>query len=112
MRPSTWRRRAAIAAAIAGFAALSAVAGAAPLLRYYPEKAQKANVEGVAVISCSVTAEGKLEACTVVSEDPPGWGFGEKALEMAPLFKMRTVNKDGTPVTSPVTIPVTFRLPR
>jgi TonB family protein len=109
---TTIAMRAAGAMVLAAAVALATPASAAPRLRYYPEKAQKANMEGVAVLSCDVLPDGKLKDCTVVSEDPPGWGFGEAALGMVTLFKMRPTQKDGTPVESPVKIPITFRLPR
>jgi TonB family protein len=82
------------------------------MLRYYPEKAQRAGVEGVAVIACIGTVEGKLKDCTVTSEKPPDFGFGEAALKMAPLFKVRPAVVDGKPTDAPVSIPLTFKLLR
>jgi len=81
--------------------------------RYYPERASRMNVEGRAVITCSVTAKGTLEGCSVVSEDPGDQDFGSSALRMSKLFKMRPASKDGTPVSGgTVRIPITFRLPK
>jgi TonB family protein len=79
--------------------------------RYYPEHAQKKNVEGLATISCAVTVEWTLKDCVVKSEDPPGQGFGDAALRLAPKFKMRPASSDGKPKEGQVTIPIRFKLP-
>ncbi len=82
-------------------------------IRYYPEAAQKAGQEGRVTIQCIVTRTGTLSDCSVLSEAPPGLGFGEAALKMAPQFKMRPQTKNGTPVEGGVVkIPLRFRLPR
>ncbi|HEY3800371.1 MAG TPA: TonB family protein [Caulobacteraceae bacterium] len=54
-----------------------------PVLAYYPAKARAAGVEGKAVISCTRTQHLRLDACSLVSEDPAGQGFGQAALDMA-----------------------------
>ena len=41
------------------------------LARYYPERAQRLEVEGRVVMVCRVKATGDLVACEVVSETPP-----------------------------------------
>ena len=79
--------------------------------RYYPPEAQKARREGRAVIKCHVTAQGTVDNCVVVSEDPPGLGFGKAALGMACLFKMKPKTVDGQPVDGgETTIPIRFGL--
>jgi protein TonB len=35
------------------------------MARYYPDRAQRMNIEGRATISCTVTANGTLSNCTV-----------------------------------------------
>ena len=83
------------------------------LERYYPERAQRMNVEGRASIACTVNARGTLEGCSVVSEDPGDAGFGDAALRMSKLFKMRPMTRDGSPVDGgKITIPISFRLPK
>jgi TonB family protein len=83
------------------------------IARYYPEKASRAEVEGRATVSCKVNAEGLLVGCSVVDETPADYGFGSAALNMALLFKMRPMTKDGVPVPGgTVRIPIRFMLPK
>src|SRR5688572_18725403 len=64
---------------------------------------------GHAAIRCRVAANGGLAGCVVASEDPPGAGFGAAALKLAPVFRMRTVGRDGRPVEgAQVTVPIEF----
>ena len=49
-------------------------------------------------MSCSVTVQGTLTACSVVSEDPDGLGFGDALIRMSKTFKMRPKQTDGRPV--------------
>jgi protein TonB len=83
------------------------------IARYYPERASRMGVEGRAVLSCSVTAKGTLESCSVVSEDPGDQDFGSAAMRMSKLFKMKPKQADGAPVEGgTVRIPLRFVLPK
>jgi len=83
------------------------------LAKYFPDRAQRMGVNGKATISCTVNARGLLEGCSVVSEDPSDQGFGEAAIKMSKLFKMRPMSKDGAPVDGgTVRIPLRFELPK
>lgn len=62
--------------------------------RYYPERAQEREVEGRATVECIVNANGSL-ACTVTSEDPPGYGFGEATLRVTRHFRIAPSTRDG-----------------
>jgi TonB family protein len=79
------------------------------LARYYPERAARKELPGRATISCQVTDEGRLTGCTVVSESPPGEGFGEAALKASTSFRMR-VDTGTSPQARRVRIPINFRL--
>lgn len=81
-------------------------------MRFYPKSAQAQSVEGSAELSCLVNVAGDLRSCTVKSENPAGFGFGEAALYMAPLLKMKPATQDGVPVQVPTTIPFNFKLPQ
>jgi protein TonB len=93
-------------------AALMQSSSADPALRYYPEEARRKAVQGIATVDCTVTPEGKLTNCTVLSEDPVGWGFGDAALRLTPLFKMHPALKDGVAVSAEIHIPIRFKLPK
>uniref|UniRef100_UPI002FDA61A5 energy transducer TonB n=1 Tax=Phenylobacterium sp. TaxID=1871053 RepID=UPI002FDA61A5 len=81
--------------------------------RYYPDRAQRMGAEGRVVLSCSVTARGTLEGCSVVEETPSGQDFGNAAMRMTRLFRMRPRTADGQPVEGgTVRIPISFRLPQ
>src|SRR5690349_8548045 len=67
-------------------------------MRFYPERAQRLSMQGSAVMSCVVTADGFLKDCKVLEETPGGYGFGEAAIRMAILFRMKPLTKSGQPV--------------
>jgi TonB family protein len=79
--------------------------------KVYPQKAQRDLMPGAATIKCDVTEIGTLDACSVLSEAPPGYDFGAAALKMANLFKMKPRTIDGLPVGgATVVIPINFRV--
>lgn len=81
------------------------------IARFYPPAAERAKVSGSTVISCGITAEGLLIACQVVEETPAGYGFGEAALKMSTIFKLRSTTKGGEPVAGrTVRIPIQMRV--
>ena len=78
----------------------------------YPEKAQIEGLGGSARMECGVTVSGILVNCHVLEESPPGYGFGEAVLKLAPKFKMTPRMRDGVAVASgTVVIPVRFLQP-
>jgi TonB family protein len=78
----------------------------------YPKAAAERRLEGRATLKCSVTAEGRLQDCASIAEEPAGLGFGAAALAIAPKFQMRPVTKEGQPVAGgTVRIPIRFAGP-
>jgi len=83
------------------------------MANYYPKAAAAANIEGKATLHCRVTEAGALSDCTVSEEDPLDQGFGAAAMNLAPLFKMRPMTRDGVPVPGgKINIPIRFQLPK
>ena len=74
----------------------------------WPRKAASLGLSGTGTIRCVVNLQGLLQACTVASESPAGYGFGEAAVQLAPTFLMKPATRNGQPVESEVTIPVAF----
>jgi len=74
---------------------------------------QRFPVAGHATLRCQVNRFGRMESCTVTEETPPGLGFGQAALDMSLLFKMKPMTKDGVAVDGGViVIPLKFAPPR
>ena len=79
--------------------------------RLYPKKAADRGIEGRAVMRCRVETSGALADCRIARETPPGLGFGQAVLRMAPQFRMKPMSVDGRPVAGGlVMIPVKFAL--
>jgi protein TonB len=81
------------------------------MAQYYPERAQRLEKTGTASIHCSVNARGGLVNCSIVSENPEGYGFGDAAIKMSHIFKLKPATSDGVPVDGgTITIPLRFTL--
>ena len=76
----------------------------------WPAQAMKRRLGGIARLNCEVDLQGLAQDCAVVSEDPPGMGFGGAALALTPKFLFRPGTRDGTPATSRVVIPINFSM--
>ncbi len=78
--------------------------------REYPSRALERGREGRVVLDCVVRADGRIN-CTVVSEDPSGWGFGEAAVRISRSFKIAPRLENGAPAEGGrLRVPITFRL--
>ncbi len=78
----------------------------------YPDYDLRHKISGEAVITCVVNVRGLLEACQVVSESPPGDGFGRAALLLAPRYSMTPVSGPDGPIAAVVNIPISFEIAR
>jgi TonB family protein len=72
----------------------------------WPPDAARKNQKGGAIINCLVDTEGAPRDCVVEQEDPPGLGFGDAALGLAPQFIFKPATRKGQPVISSVRIPI------
>lgn len=65
------------------------------------------------MLHCTVDARGNLNNCNIVSEEPENQDFGNAAMKLSKLFKMKPQTKDGAPVDGgQINIPIGFRLPK
>lgn len=62
--------------------------------RVHPPEARRKRVAGRAMLICKVAAAGRLTDCRTDFVEPAGYGFGEAALKLAPIFRLR-MNIDG-----------------
>lgn len=78
-----------------------------------PQQAIAAGVTTARVaLDCTVVAEGRLEACRVLSEEPKGLGFAETTLNLSKSFRLTIWTADGLPsVGGKVRIPVRYDVP-
>ena len=83
------------------------------MARYYPDRAQRMSVDGHATIECTVNVNGTVSDCQVTAESPADQGFGDAALKLSKLFKMKPTTTDGVPVANTkVIIPIGFQIPK
>lgn len=78
------------------------------LAAVWPQAAVRKGVDGRVMVRCVVTVEGLLNRCEVLSEDPPGLGYGAAALQLTPQFQMKPQLVNGAPVESTVVVPINF----
>ncbi|MDZ4370575.1 MAG: TonB family protein, partial [Phenylobacterium sp.] len=80
--------------------------------KFYPALANALTLEGYALISCSVAADGRLPDCRALEEAPRGLGFGDAAVAMSRTFLMRPQTINGRAVAGGnVRVPIRFTLP-
>ncbi|MEQ1618787.1 MAG: energy transducer TonB [Terricaulis sp.] len=78
--------------------------------RFYPQRALEREIEGQVMLGCFVRPDLSLQ-CGVVSETPPGWGFGEAAQEIFSRVRGEPQARNGEPsagACAPYAVP--FRL--
>ncbi|WGM37194.1 TonB family protein [Caulobacter sp. NIBR1757] len=82
------------------------------IVRYYPDIALDRSISGRVVLSCTISAKGRVTTCETLQETPWGLGFAEASIRVLidkALFKPGKVN--GKPVESTVRIPFSVQSP-
>ena len=75
----------------------------------WPERALRLERNGQATLRCAHDAQGVLSDCRVVDETPMGFAFGQAALRMAKVFRLKPTLSDGSALApGEVTFPVDF----
>jgi protein TonB len=64
----------------------------------YPPHAQALRMDGYIKLRCTVKEDGYLKDCTVASEKPLGYGFGDAALKLSSAYKLKPLTAQGAPV--------------
>jgi len=83
------------------------------VVRFYPDQALARSIRGTAKLSCSVSPSGSLEGCNVISETPGSLGFGDTALRLSRIYRMRPYDARKRPVVGGlVRLNMTFEPPR
>lgn len=80
--------------------------------RYYPDRAQRMEVNGKVVLTCARIVDRRPDGCAVMSEEPLEYGFGEAALKMSRFFRLSPETINGVQTDEATTIPVSFKVPR
>lgn len=76
--------------------------------RRYPRAAYEAGRGGSVVLRCRERTDGRVDGCRVLSQTPPGEGFGRAALDLSRFFRFRPLRIDGRPAETTITIPYDF----
>jgi len=74
----------------------------------YPDSALRGMRSGRVALACDAAPDGRIAACTIVEEDPPGAGFGAAALEAARTARLSPRTVDGVPVASEIRFTMRF----
>lgn len=81
--------------------------------RLHPREAFRRRIGGRAEVTCRVLTDGRLTACRVTRETPPGLGFGAAALQAIPYFAVSPpTSGDGQRQEGEITLGVTFGPPQ
>ena len=108
--PMAFRPNAAYGHTINGAGPYLAYPTVAEMQRAYPRRALRKRMEGHVRIKCAVNVSTELEGCIVLSETPPGEGFGAAALALAPSFRVGPQRIDGVATNGgSIIIPIAFK---
>lgn len=77
--------------------------------RFFPDQALDAGQSGNVTLSCIIGGGGRL-ACSVASESPAGYGFGNAAIGISRQLRVRTTLPDGSSAAGrEMRLPLSFR---
>ncbi|MCX7356581.1 MAG: TonB family protein [Alphaproteobacteria bacterium] len=76
---------------------------------YYPSRALARDIPGQVVLDCMVDVAGALN-CSVVSETPVNWGFGQAALRISRDYRMVPAMREGQAVEGRYRMRVPFEV--
>ncbi len=79
------------------------------LARYYPPRALAREIPAVVSLDCLVDVGGALH-CSVLSETPSGWGFGDAALRISRDYRMVPAMRGGQAVEGRYRMRVPFEV--
>jgi len=82
------------------------------IMNHYPPAALQQQITGRATVECEVIADGLLDHCRTLEEDPSGYGFGDAAIQAAFEHHVRPDAEGRIPVGRKVELPIEFTLPR
>jgi hypothetical protein len=77
----------------------------------YPSRPKREEVGGIVRLRHSVDANGKTTNVEVISERPPGYGFGDYLKELVPLLDFLPGYRNGEPTDSTYTLTWWFGRP-
>jgi hypothetical protein len=78
---------------------------------YFPERAERYGLGGVAVLQCKLASTGALSSCSVLADGPTDFAFGLASLRMAERGYMKATPQVGLADESFVRIVVIFPKP-
>lgn len=81
------------------------------LLAVWPAEALKSGRGGRVELGCTVTVQGSLRDCRVLSEDPAGQGFGAAAMVLTRQLLFKPARKGGQAVEQAIRLPINFDEP-
>ena len=76
----------------------------------YPPLARRSNKEGIVYLELFTDRQGNVRQVNILREDPPGWGFGQAAVNAFKGIKGEPGESDGQPVAVRYRYPIRFTL--
>jgi len=77
----------------------------------FPTTARLEGVSGLVVLRCTVTVQGRLDPCGILSEEPIWYSFGRAAFKVANRYRFRPAVQNGQPAAATIDLPIRFIAP-